>query len=468
MVIAAALFVACASQSLVAARQDRIAFHAALNKVADGWPREPATTKTEVRALLGPPDDIWKSPDPAIYVSADEEVWCYGTKGHLSMPTLGRIYFKGDKVSDVVGQYGSPPPLAVISDKQLGDSMRSLWKSPRSGWMERDPLRLIQAANLLRPLGKQKALAVMCEFERLSDRGREETWLFWLARALFEPGDAVYFPVPMIGSVSPRPPNDPSEWPLCPIILADDVPFNVFNGAFLGGVPESFEEYVRRCGKTWLLRTTPLHPPDDPFSSYLLAIKAPEVKFAGDQSGASRLLLYNVLELVRTAYHPKEIGDYIEAKDFDRLHQGFLGIGCRWDEKRQLYVRQDGSFTPDEIPPWPEFMYVFNYPGLTADVRITRTSETNVDFSVIYTQKAGSDVPLVRVAAINASTRAELGYVCVGPFSAKGSGIPSGTGTLNEGVTGTTSGGFVGEAGGRIVFVFECGGTRKESPVITP
>jgi hypothetical protein len=458
----------------VPARHDRVAFNTALKQVGDGWTHERVWTKAEVKALLGPPDDLWKSPDPAAYVSADGEVWCYGSKTHLAFPTMGRVAFKGDLVTEVIGNRGEPPAPSVIGDEELFANMRAIDRGPSRIW-ETDPLRLIQVANKLRPLGKEKALAVMCEYERVAGENANEEWLLWAARALFDPGDAFFFPVPMIGCVSPRPPDDLREWPLYPVVLVDDIPFNAYAGRFLGGSPESFSQYVERCAKTWIMRPAPLHPPDDPFSAYLEAVKAPELKNVGAYN--NYLLLGNVLSLVRTAYRAKALdgSGSIESKDYDKQRAAFLAVGGRWDDKRQLYVRRDGTFTPDEIPPWPELQHIFKFDSrLDLDVRIERRSKTHVSISIDYFEKPGGPLPPAIVSILDADTRQEVFWLPAASWPsynsenyfdkartiAQTAHEPHGHGTMANT--------FDCKSGTRLVVVVDFRGGHSESKVLVP
>src|SRR5579863_2537099 len=54
--------------------------------------------KATVLKELGPPDDVWTASDPAPFgdEALAQPVWAYGTKGHLTFPTLGTISFDED------------------------------------------------------------------------------------------------------------------------------------------------------------------------------------------------------------------------------------------------------------------------------------------------------------------------------------------------------------------------------------
>jgi hypothetical protein len=69
----------------------RAEFAAAMAKITEG------TTEKEVLDLLGKPDDVRTEFDPGgIGRVNTKEIWCYGSKGHLSFPTLGCVYIDED------------------------------------------------------------------------------------------------------------------------------------------------------------------------------------------------------------------------------------------------------------------------------------------------------------------------------------------------------------------------------------
>src|SRR2546425_342888 len=67
---------------------------------------ETETPKSRVLSLLGQPDDIRTRNDPGgISTIGIKEIWCYGTSGHLSTPTIGQVYIgTDDRVQYVCGK----------------------------------------------------------------------------------------------------------------------------------------------------------------------------------------------------------------------------------------------------------------------------------------------------------------------------------------------------------------------------
>ena len=309
-------------------------------------------SQNEVKRLLGPPDDVWPPNDSENYVMAGDTAWCYGTNGHHTLPTLGYVMFRDWKVLYAHGGYGEPPSSRIIGEDELVASMRRLYR-PRDASLssQLDTLRLLQSANVLISLGREKALAVLGEYSRVgSDGPWGGDWLFWLVHVAFQsklPGGV--FPVPMIAV---DPPKDLRLWPAYPLLLVDDVPFCVPRQINLGGHPEEFGSYLYKHGKEWAIRTAPLRPPDDPFLSYEKLIRSATWQQgrdygpgwdAGFIEGIDRDTAFGqVIALVRTVYRPV-IVSWARSEDFEKDHREFLALGCRWDDSRQMYVRKDGT-----------------------------------------------------------------------------------------------------------------------------
>jgi hypothetical protein len=353
----------------VPARQSRATFAHAMAQVKDYW------TMAQVKRLLGPPDDVWPPNDAPQYVMAGDEAWCYGTNGHHTMPTLGYVMFREGKVLYANGGGGKPPSPKVITETELVDAMRRMYRPLDQAMRSNsDPLQLIRVANLLIPKGREKALAVLGEYDRLHPDGFDhDDWLFWLVRVMFtsnRPGGA--FSVPAIGIADPPTPAGLLEWPTFPVLMMDDVPFCIYTMGALGGFPEPFGWYLQEHQGEWTIRQTRLHPPDDPFLSYkkLVASSAwPFPRLSPTQTPSRGVsaegegpALDRVIELVRTAYRPHRVrlpGVPADPLDYDTYHAEFLALGCRWDEASQMYVRKDGVVLGDPIAGFPQQHHQF-------------------------------------------------------------------------------------------------------------
>ena len=138
----------------------------------------------DVLSILGQPDDIRTQFDPGgMSTFGTKEIWGYGTDGHLSFPTLGCIFIDtAGRAEYIFGATGQPPHYALFTEDELRGLLRLI--NTTSGY-EGDyynPLSVIKVVNALQALGKQKALAAIDEYLRVSDEftaehGREGMFL---------------------------------------------------------------------------------------------------------------------------------------------------------------------------------------------------------------------------------------------------------------------------------------------------
>src|SRR5262249_49322939 len=150
---------------------------------------------------LGKPDDVKTRTDPGGISrrSRIREIWRYGTDGHLSFATLGWVSIDTDgKVQYVVGGRGQPPDPAVLPEAELRPLLRLIHTAPSyNDGYDYNPRAVIQIVNALQALGKEKALAAIDEFLRVSP-GREGVFL--VLRVLFDvPSDPGHMPHMFVG-----------------------------------------------------------------------------------------------------------------------------------------------------------------------------------------------------------------------------------------------------------------------------
>jgi hypothetical protein len=280
----------------------RQAFATQMNKVERGM------TQKQVLALLGRPDRTVPTPISPRFV-----IWLYGCYGPEAVPTLGQVLFddKGTVYGKTDGQ-GSPPAPSVISETELRRALCLLDQTP--GLSGFDPLALIRVVNRLLPLGKDKALAAIDEYQRVfglrdprASLHRMSTdtvfGLFLVLRCLFEvepptaavargqdvpadagrPGKAFqhrlsdgtlilpdqplpgYMPPMSFGALEPPEPADPTLVPRFPVVLMDDIPLVVVGGYMMTGLPPSVSDNVTYFRKWGRLRARPLRPSDRPW-----------------------------------------------------------------------------------------------------------------------------------------------------------------------------------------------------------
>jgi hypothetical protein len=235
-----------------------------------------ADTRARVESIVGKPDDTRPTRVGAGPTVTGNDVWCYGTDGHLSFPTLGRVTFRRDRVNVVIGAQGAPPNESLITENDLRILLRAVSHLPARTGDEYSARDMIIVVNALQPLGKQRALAVLREYLRLCTVGakREYQGIELLLRVLFEPPkDKGHFPALPWGPTRAMP-DDPLEIPGFPILVEGDIPFSLHFGSIGGGAfdppgknpAEMFEPSMAYCESQCALRSKPLTPCNDPLA----------------------------------------------------------------------------------------------------------------------------------------------------------------------------------------------------------
>jgi hypothetical protein len=337
------------------AARDRHEFARALAKITEGMPPK------AVLQALGKPDDIRTQHDPdGLSTFRTKEIWCYGTNGHLTFPTLGCVYLDTrDRVQYVFGGRGDPPPVKVFREEQLQGLLRLIDQAPPLQGPRYDPLPVIRIVNALQALGKDRTLAAVDEFLRVSsyaDSSAREG-LFVVLRVLFEvPEDPGHMPHMYVGAPSPAGPEDPKRLPRFPVLLLDDVPLLLVYGYTLAGKAEPVEVHVAYFRKNGRLRQNPLRPPENPLEVYE-KFRRSFLWVYSDQpdSREGQLLVINqLLRLVDSVYRkePDAFG-YRFAPEEDladhwkKLRAHFAKHRVRWDPRENRYTFQDGTILPD-------------------------------------------------------------------------------------------------------------------------
>jgi hypothetical protein len=338
-------------------RWSRHEFTAAMAKIEEGTPED------QVLALLGKPDDIRTHYDPGgISTCNTREVWCYGTNGHLTFPTLGCISIDRDgKALFVAGGRDSPPDPTLLPEQELRSLLRLIDKVPsyNSGYTY-DPLALIRAVNALRPLGKDKALAVLTEYLRIAsiynDSGSEGVFL--VLRVLFDvPADPGYMPHMYVGAPIPEEPTDPKRLPHFPLLLLDDVPLLLVTGYMLAGRPQAAEDHIAYFREKGHLRAKPLTPGSKPLHLLDRCMRSAGWLYGNDGPTGGKVLIANqLLGLVDSVYRRKADvhGFRFHAEtDLDKRWNDIVAevdkLDICWNPALQRYTYTDGSHLPDPV-----------------------------------------------------------------------------------------------------------------------
>ncbi|HEX5445023.1 MAG TPA: hypothetical protein VFW87_14390 [Pirellulales bacterium] len=332
-------------------------FAANMSKLAEG------DSKQRVRELLGPPDDVRTHHDPDEHFILDEgvEVWCYGTNGHLTFPTLGLVLVDDDgKAVFFAGGGGEPPKPDLFEEDQLRTLLRQIDRlQPDSSW-NYNPARTIEVVNALQPLGKEKALAAVDEYLRVHSAWNDDTvgGIFLMLRVLFDPpDDPGYWPNNVRGtSIKPA---DPKLIPRFPMVLQDDIPLLVYipGGRLSTGRGLPVGERMARFRATGKIRQRPLSPSNRPAAAVEAFIKLPPRLTPGrlweaEENAAEHSRNHAVnqlLWLIESVYRPDQLpenGDKIDATESKDRRQKLLSeiakLDIRWEAARNRFTFKDG------------------------------------------------------------------------------------------------------------------------------
>jgi len=356
----------------------------------------PEMSRDEVEAILGKPDDIRTKYDPG--GAETGETWRYGTNGHLTTATLGSVYIdENGKVQGVCGAAGAPPPAWMFAEEELRSILRILdeTSSYNDGWGY-NPRSVIRAVNALQPLGKEKALAAVAEYLRVSPVSFDAhavDGMFLVLRTLFEiPNPPGHMPVMLVGQPSPMGPDDLTKIPRFPIYIQDDIPFLMVSGYSLLGQAEDPRKHLNYFREHGVIRSLPLVPPPDPAPSTRRALDALSNNGISPDGAPEYDMLFNqILWLLDSVYEVE--GDSFRDKMFlaassdrEKAVAAVSKLKLRWDVKKQDYTFADGT-TPriDRPGPYRRNIWQPGIPELDLALTIERISRKAIQVSVRWT-----------------------------------------------------------------------------------
>lgn len=354
----------------------------------------------EVVRLLGKPDDIRTHFDPGgISTSRTTEIWCYGTSGHLTFPALGCVFMEAGGAQYIHGGKGTPPDPAMLDEADLRKLLQLIDSLSES--RGNSPLLYIQLVNTLQPLGKDKALAVIGEYLRVSsDHFGDRIPLFILLRLLFEvPEDPGYMPRMMVGAPSVKEPEDRKLVPLSPVVLMDDIPLNLVISYSIAGNrpnPTGELEYFRKNG-TW--RKSPLHPSNQPLELLAALERSPQWIYGEPRDGTNHeweknQLAEQLLRLIRTVYQIETDQDgrmiprdRFDPQQWDKIVKDVATLNIRWDVAKNIYVLADGSSLPEVKEPL-HMRPIWKIPGLGPRANLI-FERKNKDYILLRLERSG-------------------------------------------------------------------------------
>lgn len=313
---------------------------------------------SEVERVLGKPDDVLTDADPeGIHSTGTREIWCYGSAGHLGFPTLGQVYI--DNRGNAQYAFGPGEPLsttAFFKEDELRRLLCIIDAAPGCSAMEFDPLRLIKVVNTLQPLGKEKALAAIEEYERVNTGFFSSHWggLFLVLRVLFDvPEDPGYMPRVGLGAPWPAEPKNLKLMPRFPIAIIDDIPLLLINGYNLEGRPEPIETHIEYFKARGRLRSALLAPTNNPLDVLSTLERSPEwlelVGLAGTDYARAQIrnqalkLVDSVYRLESDVYGSRIGPDKGADARWRQMCESFSHLGAHWDPHRMRYEFKDGT-----------------------------------------------------------------------------------------------------------------------------
>lgn len=357
----------------------------------------PDTGASEVLDLLGPPGDVRTELDPGgIVACRTTEVWVYGADRHLGPGTLGTVHVQADgTVQYVFGGGGAPLVDPALPEADLRRLLRTL-DAVRGYDGQSDPLRLVQAVNALWPLGRDRALAVISEYLRVSSEfesreGRDGVFL--VLRLLFDPPPGEAHPPLLVGGPSPDEPDDPTLLPRFPLVLVDDVPVCVVVGYTLFGMAQPPEEHVEWYRAHGVLRPAPLAPPAAPLAALerfatagadLLGLADARERdwFSGHVVAQARRLLATVLGTAPEARPSSEARDPpAPTVPWQRLREQVGPIV--WDPASARYTGLDGSWVDATPRSWTRCIWRPEVDRGQVELILERSSAHHVQVSLV-------------------------------------------------------------------------------------
>lgn len=386
---------------------DRRVFFDKFEQVRDGM------SKGLIRALLGEPDDVLSEPEPGPY-SGDLRVaerWCYGTNGHSSFATLGIVPFGRDgKVAGFLLPLSNPPPTGWFEEGRFRGLLRVVDSAAKASGVSPsepfDPLLYVRAINVFVPLGKERALAAIREYARISGRsGVDGLGVIHLLHLLFEIDLSTF----EARSAYKAYWQGDTHAVGGAVRLFADVPFLAGAGrtSTEGGQRPVFL-CLEEAARFGTLRREPLTPHDQPgvaLGAALASLAGPE---SPDVRGAVEAMLKaDWTRLVRTVLDPSMHPEHAPTWGLDgggdaAALASLKGRAIRWDPGDGRYEFADGRVHADAVlaPSGGASWIPAELSAIEGRVLIRRSRDWFVTVMLRWESPNPTDTPVVRVRVI--------------------------------------------------------------------
>jgi hypothetical protein len=366
---------------------------------------------------LGPPDDMLTAEELGAPEKRSLQKWAYGTAGHRSFPTLGAVYLEEQRVTVTVGGDGEPPREGLFDEqalrRTLGTIERCLRNQTRSNW---NPTKFITAVNTLQQLGKERSIAVLREWVRVSDTVRDKP----LQREPMVYASPILFPLMRTLFLAPTAPEE-LQLDQVPLLIKADVPL-LLEGEARGEFSERQFLYYQEHGQ---LQRRLLSPPENPLS--VLSQLPRDTHESGDkrarEGSSRRMTMDQLLRMLEPVCHiePDSRGRLLSCfEDADQRWEAIVEAvgkrGIRWNAATNGYTFMDGGVLP--IPRGSDYRrHVWNtkVEKLQVSLRMLRGNPYDVVAEVYWSaEKPELDaVPIrLRIRAVGGrqETLAELAF----------------------------------------------------------
>jgi len=215
--------------------------------------------------------------------------------------------------------------------------------SPLDGYTF-DPGTHIRAVNALLAQSHANLIADLRDHVRTA-RNRAGMGVLLLLRLLFEPiGSQTAFPPLCIGKLTDVDSPPLSEYPLYPLVLAEDVPLLIVTGFFLGGLPSDPWSHIKFCEEHCRMRSKALRPPDNPLGLADDVLASPDW-YRAESDHDHGVLRAQVLRLVRSVHRVPGIDepDFFTKVTSDEVWnkhlESYTAMQAVWDTTNDDYRR---------------------------------------------------------------------------------------------------------------------------------
>jgi hypothetical protein len=239
--------------------------------------------------------------------------------------------------------------LSVPAAPALSRELQLINRASRWPFTNPNGVELIRAVNALRPLGKERALAVLEQYAELARSYgpfSDQEIVFWIIRLLFEPirlDDRIPRPGIAVFLVD-RQSLAAMNWPLDPMAVSGDIPFMVGRQIMMGGgALEKPSSHIRWARLHGVIRDDPLVPTANPLAAAEAILGSRRFKalddFSRDQ--ATEAIRSQALAMVKGAPQLNRAREEISDDEWRAHLKAAAEHGIHWDAKHEQFVTRE-------------------------------------------------------------------------------------------------------------------------------